>query len=131
MGLVVLDFSLNLDLYNLKLKKMNRLFRIFTTCLFLFISTQVISAQSVKLNRVEPPNWWIGMENTELQLLIYGENISNAKPTIQYEGVLINSVTKLESINYLFINLTNMSYVILLSQDSMIPFYTFKRCKQI
>ena len=85
---------------------MNPLFRTFITCLFLFISIQFVSAQSVKLNRVEPPNWWIGMENTELQLLIYGENISTTKPTIQYEGVTINSVTKLKSANYLFINLT-------------------------
>lgn len=76
------------------------------TCLFLFISLQIISAQNVRLNRVEPPNWWIGMENTELQLLVYGENISTAKPNISYEGVTINSVTKLESANYLFINLT-------------------------
>tara|TARA_R110001583_G_scaffold162719_1_gene314950 strand:- start:1267 stop:3114 length:1848 start_codon:yes stop_codon:yes gene_type:complete len=85
---------------------MNSKFRTLLTYLFLFTSIQITSAQSIKLNRIEPPNWWIGMENTELQLLIFGENISTTKPTIQYEGVTINSVTKLESLNYLFINLT-------------------------
>ncbi|WP_299527553.1 glycoside hydrolase family 13 protein [uncultured Lutibacter sp.] len=85
---------------------MYSLFRAFITCLFLFISIQIVSAQSVNLNRVEPPNWWIGMENTELQLMIYGENISTTKPIIQYEGVTINSISKLENANYLFLNLT-------------------------
>jgi len=85
---------------------MNSKFRTLLTYLFLFTSIQITSAQSIKLNRIEPPNWWIGMENTELQLLVYGENISITKPTIQYEGITINSVTKLESANYLFLNLT-------------------------
>jgi len=85
---------------------MKPLFRYFIICLLLLISIQFVSAQNVKLNRVEPPNWWIGMENTELQLLIHGENISTSKPTIQYEGVTIKSVTKLESSNYLFLNIT-------------------------
>jgi len=85
---------------------MKPLFRYLITCLLLLISIQFVSAQNVKLNRVEPPNWWIGMENTELQLLIHGENISTSKPTIQYEGVTIKSVTKLESSNYLFLNIT-------------------------
>ncbi len=80
--------------------------KIFTTCLLMFISIQIVNAQNVNLNRVEPPNWWIGMENTELQLLIYGENISITKPIIKYKGVIVNSVTKLESANYLFLNLT-------------------------
>ncbi|SNR35517.1 glycoside hydrolase family 13 protein [Lutibacter flavus] len=85
---------------------MNTVFRTSIICLLLFFSIQFINAQSIALNKVEPPNWWIGMENTELQLLVYGKNISLAKPSITYDGVSINSVTKLESANYLFINLT-------------------------
>ncbi|WP_106795027.1 glycoside hydrolase family 13 protein [Aquimarina sp. Aq78] len=84
---------------------MKTILRTFIICLFLFVSIQ-LNAQNVTLNRVEPPNWWIGMENAELQLLVYGENISITKPIIKYEGVTINSITKLESANYLFINLT-------------------------
>ncbi|NOR28473.1 MAG: alpha-amylase [Lutibacter sp.] len=85
---------------------MNSLFRTLITSLLFLISIQHICAQSFSIERVEPPNWWIGMENSKLQLLIYGENISTTKPTIQYKGVTINSVTKLESANYLFLNLT-------------------------
>jgi len=106
MSFFVLNFSFNIDFYNLKLNKMYSLFRTSIICLFLFFSIQFINAQSIALNKVEPPNWWIGMENNKLQLLVYGENISITKPTIQYEGVTLNSITKLESTNYLFLNLT-------------------------
>ena len=85
---------------------MTPLFRTLITSLLFLISIQHICAQSVSLERVEPPNWWIGMENTKLQLLVYGENISLAKPSITYDGISINSVSTLESANYLFINLT-------------------------
>ncbi len=85
---------------------MNTTFKTTITSFLLFFSIQFINAQNITLNRVEPPNWWIGMENTNLQLLIYGENISETKPTISYDGVAIKSVTKLESSNYLFIDLT-------------------------
>jgi len=85
--------------------KMKTVFKTFVTCLFLVVSIQ-LSAQNVTLNRVEPPNWWIGMENTELQLLVYGKNISETKPSINYEGVSISSISILENENYLFINLS-------------------------
>jgi glycosidase len=85
---------------------MNKLLRIFNVYLPILFLTQSICAQNVSLDRVEPPNWWIGMENTELQLLVSGKNISQTKPTINYDGITINSISKLESSNYLFIDLT-------------------------
>ncbi len=62
-------------------------------------------AQGIELNRVEPPNWWTGMQSEELQLLVYGNNISETKPTLNYEGVKIKNITIPESKNYLFIDL--------------------------
>lgn len=85
---------------------MNTLTRILITGILLFIIIEATSAQSVSLERVEPPNWWIGMEQPELQLLVYGNNISFAKPHIHYKGVSIKSISKLESSNYVFLNLT-------------------------
>jgi len=28
-----------------------------------------------QIERIEPPNWWIGFNNNELELLVKGENI--------------------------------------------------------
>ncbi|MEO9802905.1 MAG: glycoside hydrolase family 13 protein [Reichenbachiella sp.] len=64
-----------------------------------------VQGQSIELNKVEPPNWWVGMEDSSLQLLVYGKNISLTKPSIDYYGVEIKSVTTLESANYLFVDL--------------------------
>jgi len=58
-----------------------------------------------QIDRIDPPNWWIGFENPNLQLMVYGENISTLTPEINYEGVEIYSVTKAQSPNYLFVNL--------------------------
>ncbi len=57
------------------------------------------------IDRLEPPFWWAGMKNSELQLMVYGENISALEPTIDYPGVFIDEVIKVENPNYLFINL--------------------------
>lgn len=62
-------------------------------------------AQKVKIERVDPPFWWAEMKNTQLQVMVYGENISLTKPIINYEGVKINQSILVESPNYIFIDL--------------------------
>jgi neopullulanase len=59
----------------------------------------------IKLKRVEPDSWWIGMKNQAVQLLVYGENIAQSEPSINIPGVTLNGVTKVDNKNYLFINL--------------------------
>ncbi|PKD16656.1 alpha-amlyase [Salegentibacter salinarum] len=58
-----------------------------------------------QIERIEPPNWWTGFEESELQLMVYGEHIGNATPKIDYPGVSIENVKKADSPNYLFIDL--------------------------
>ncbi len=55
--------------------------------------------------RVEPPFWWTGMENQDLQVLIYDENIGDAEVSIKYPGVEIVNIDRVENKNYLFVNL--------------------------
>lgn len=61
---------------------------------------------SVTITRVEPANWWVGMKNKVLQIMVYGPNISAAKLTVNYPGVLIREVAKTDNPNYLFVYLT-------------------------
>ena len=58
-----------------------------------------------ELSRVEPPCWWTGFKNPSLQLMVYGERISETKPVINYEGVDLVSTTCVENPNYLFLDL--------------------------
>ena len=55
--------------------------------------------------RIEPPNWWIGFKNTQLQLMVHKKDIGNTQPQINYPGVSILKTTKGKSNNYLFIDL--------------------------
>jgi len=71
----------------------------------LFAFTSSLISQDIKVEKVEPPFWWIGMENSRLQLLVYGENISLCTPEINYTGVTIVGVNKVENPNYLFIDI--------------------------
>ncbi len=58
-----------------------------------------------QINHVEPLNWWAGMKNPKLQLLVNGTNIGETTPVINYPGVTIQKVSKADSENYLFIDL--------------------------
>ncbi len=70
-------------------------------CLFFF----QIAAQTPVVQRVDPTNWWVGMKNPELQLLIYGKNLKGSAVKIDYPGVAVRQVYEVENPNYLFVDL--------------------------
>ncbi len=56
--------------------------------------------------RVEPPNWWVGMRDTSLQLMLHGTGIADAQPTLApYPGVTLQASHRATSPNYLFVDL--------------------------
>ena len=66
---------------------------------------QVYAVNKPALGRIEPPFWWTGFKNPSLQLMVYGDRISETKPVINYEGVELISSTAVENPNYLFLDL--------------------------
>lgn len=70
--------------------------------LFAFCLDIVAVAQ---IQHVEPLNWWIGMKNPQVQLLVNGSGVGNMTPQLSYPGVTIKGFTKGNSKNYLFIDL--------------------------
>jgi glycosidase len=74
--------------------------------LFTVIALNITAnSENIDLKRIDPPSWWIGMKNPNLQLLVYGTSISATTPVIDYNGITIKSVVKVQNPNYLFINL--------------------------
>ena len=61
------------------------------------------SAKAITINRVEPANWWVGMKNHRLQIMVYGPQIAKSALTLSYPGVKIEEVAKTDNPNYLFI----------------------------
>ena len=60
---------------------------------------------AVKVDRIDPTNWFVGMKNPSLQLMVYGEGISSADVTTDYAGVKIDSIVRIDSPNYLLVYL--------------------------
>ena len=58
------------------------------------------------IDRIEPANWFVGMKNPQLQLMVYGKDIRNVQQvTTDYAGVVVDSVVRLDSPNYLLVYL--------------------------
>ncbi|PAU95624.1 alpha-amlyase [Aliifodinibius salipaludis] len=62
-------------------------------------------AQDYAIERVEPLHWWVGMENPELQVMVYGDDVGDLSPAVDYDGVTIKRIQKVENDNYLFVYL--------------------------
>lgn len=69
----------------------------------LLLSSSSLLAQPVK--RVEPANWWAGMQHPELQLMLYGDNLAQCRVSLNYPGARLLSTDTTANTNYLFINL--------------------------
>lgn len=57
-----------------------------------------------QIERVEPPFWWSGMNNTELQIMFYGKNIAQYQASVS-NGVVVLNVVKTENPNYIFVTI--------------------------
>ncbi len=71
--------------------------------IMLMLFANFLTAQTIQ--KVEPPFWWVGMKNTKLQLLVYGNNIASKSVVISNKHVVLDSISKADSPNYIFLNL--------------------------
>ena len=69
--------------------------------LFFFISIFNVHAQ---IERVEPPFWWAGMENSEVQVLFYGKDIATYEVSTE-EELFFKNVLRTENPNYVFVTM--------------------------
>ena len=58
---------------------------------------------AVKIDRIEPTDWYVGLKDASLQLMVYGKDIKTADVTTDYPGVKIDSLVRLDSPNYLLV----------------------------
>jgi len=76
----------------------------YTVTIFLLSLPFIVLSQNPAL-RIDPPFWWAGMTNSSLQLMCYGENISETEPKFNYPGVELERIVRLENPNYLVLDL--------------------------
>ena len=74
------------------------------------LSTMSAAKTKVTVDRIDPTDWFVGMKNPQVQLMIYGRGIGAVEEvTTDYAGVVVDSVVHLDSPNYLlvYLNLQN------------------------
>ncbi|MBK8502612.1 MAG: cyclomaltodextrinase N-terminal domain-containing protein [Saprospiraceae bacterium] len=54
-----------------------------------------LSVTAQKISRIEPSNWWVGMKYSTITLLVYGDNIANLNPTINYPDIQLSKLSEL------------------------------------
>ncbi|MDZ7898610.1 MAG: alpha-amylase family glycosyl hydrolase [Arcicella sp.] len=80
-------------------------------CLFLLVFVHlglatISFAQKPDIQRINPTNWWVGMKNPNLQILVYGKNIGSTKVSLKpYNGVKLKKTQTVENPNYIFVDL--------------------------
>ncbi|MBR2291526.1 MAG: cyclomaltodextrinase N-terminal domain-containing protein [Prevotella sp.] len=70
------------------------------------LNLTVMAAKKQVIDRIEPTDWYVGMKNPTVQLMVYGKGIRDvASVTTDYPGVTIDSLVRLDSPNYLLVYL--------------------------
>jgi neopullulanase len=54
---------------------------------------------------VYPTNWWVRMKNPKVQLMLHGTDVGSSTVSINYPGITVTRVNKVENRNYLFVDL--------------------------
>ena len=68
--------------------------------LFFLISSTMFA----QIERIEPPFWYAGMHNPELQIMFYGKNIAQHQVSVS-NSIKITDIKKTENPNYLFVTI--------------------------
>ena len=68
--------------------------------LLFFTSSQLFS----QIDKVEPPFWYAGMHNPELQIMFYGKNIADNSVSVS-NNIVIKNIQKTENPNYIFVTI--------------------------
>lgn len=63
------------------------------------------SVSAFEIKKVEPLSWWSGMQDSILQVMIYGKDVTGSQVKVISEDIHISSIAPMENSNYLFLYL--------------------------
>jgi glycosidase len=74
--------------------------------LSIFLTFHLEAKTPAWVQRIDPTFWWTEMNSPELQIMLYGIDISKADISIDYQGVSISKKELTDNPNYVFLYLT-------------------------
>ncbi len=70
--------------------------------ILLFLAASMFSfGRSIQINRIDPTDWFVGMKNPSLQLMVYGDDLGDVSVTTDYAGATVDSIVHLQNPKYL------------------------------
>lgn len=63
------------------------------------------TARAMEIKKVAPSFWWAGMKNSELQILLYGEDLALSDVSVLGEGIYLKETVRQDNPNYLLLYL--------------------------
>ncbi len=73
--------------------------------LFFGLNSPLHSQNDLSVDRIDPPFWWTGMEYNEIQLLVYGNDLSDAEVKLNSKSIVLQKIHRPENNKYLFLDL--------------------------
>ena len=71
----------------------------------IYLIASIAYCQEIKVDKIEPGNWWAGMKKHEIQLMVYGQNLSGFKASFNTSKIKIKKIHYLENQCYSFIDI--------------------------
>ena len=72
--------------------------------LVLFALCPTAAAQAPVVDKIEPPNWWVGMQWAPVQLMLYGDHLDGITARFAEPGPAIRAVHTLPNASYAFLD---------------------------
>lgn len=130
-------FSLNILEFLLNNREQMKQFKMLPIVLLL---TLQFYAQNLRVNKIEPPNWWSNMKYDEVQFMLYGKNLDNLKVIENISELKVNKIYTANKSDYCFIDVEipeidkNAAYKIFLTNhfDTVmieIPVFVRENCQ--
>jgi hypothetical protein len=70
----------------------------------LILMSVTVLAQRPSVHRIDPPHWWVGFSNPEVELLVHGASLTE-KVELEAKGISIKSISSTPNPGYLRITL--------------------------
>lgn len=78
--------------------------RIFKAVVLLLLFGIKALSQDFTIEKIEPPNWWVGMKWDTVQLMVYGKNLDGVNVESSDNKLKINHIQQTEANSYLFVD---------------------------
>ncbi len=81
---------------------MNEFLRIIFILLMPLINS--LLSQSLRIDKIEPPNWWAGMKWNRIQLMVSGAGLTDIRAQFETNNLKIEKIHQVENNSYSFID---------------------------